>query len=283
MLSALIYLNQAHPDELLPANPGVLFSKLVRALWVREERRRERCRLPSGAEWTRALPALASLALALVEGSGSEDVPVIQVAARLGDELFRAAVEASLLVQNGNFVRFQHALMGMYFAAEALAEADVETLDRWCRANVRQWEAIAVAWSGISSRAEEFLVHSNWQDAAELIGLGFVASETALKKHVARALEDLSVDHWRSFQPAMDALIRMGPPAVPLLIDAFGDANGDLRAKLAFVLGRIPDPRAASPLLASLDDFLRRGPRPCPGRTRGDGHARGIGRARGTN
>jgi HEAT repeat protein len=130
----------------------------------------------------------------------------------------------------------------------------VEAFRTWVRGHVPFWEPVAVAWSGISPNADGFLKRINWQDAAELVGRGYAASEEALRVPFRRAMEDLAVDHWRSYEPAMDALTQMGRAVVPLLLENLASAEPEMRAKIAFVSGRIGDPRAVDSLLALVDD-----------------------------
>lgn len=255
MLSCFIYLYQSRPDEPLPGNTGVLFSKLAQALWVREARRKQRSGQPSPTRWDSAKAGLAGLARMMLESEEGDDLPVVSAIEILGSgALFQAALEASLIAQNGDFARFYHDLLRAYFAAEALSEADVETFDSWCRANTRHWQSVAVAWSGISGKADEYLRQLHWQDASELLSRGYAASEDAIRKPFGRALEELAIDHWRNFQPAMDALTLIGRPIVAFLAEELASKNADLRAKVAFVLGRIGDASAVDALVPLLDD-----------------------------
>jgi HEAT repeat protein len=255
MLSAFILLYQSSPDETLPTNTGALFAKLAGALWTREERRRRRSGQQQMADWGTARSALAGLALRMIEANESDDEHVARIVEILGGaDLFDGAVQANLLMQNGDFARFHHDLLRCYFAAEALRDAAVETLRTWVRGHVPFWEPVAVAWSGISPDADGFLKRINWEDAAELIGRGYAASEEALRVPARRAMQELAVDHWRSFQPAMDALTQMGRAVVPLLLENLASAEPEMRAKIAFVLGRIGDPRAVDSLLVLVGD-----------------------------
>jgi hypothetical protein len=191
----------------------------------------------------------------MIENEGADGLPIHLVIQRLGnEELLRAALEANLLEQNGDFVRFYHDLLRAYFAAETLVEATVEAFDRWCRDHTRHWRSVAIAWSGISRNADEFLKQLHWQEALELLSRGYAASEEAVHRPFGRALEELAVDHWRSFQPAMDALTQVGRPIVALLAKEMTSKNADLRVRVAFVLGRIGDPSAVGALLPLLDD-----------------------------
>ena len=51
----------------------------------------------------------------------------------------------------------------------------------------------------------------------------------------------------------LQALVDLGPAAVPTLIEAMADANSDVRRRAMFALGRIGGSRATGPLIAHLD------------------------------
>jgi len=53
---------------------------------------------------------------------------------------------------------------------------------------------------------------------------------------------------------AANALARLGPVAVPPLLDALVHSNARVRQRVAYALGKLRDPRALDPLLAALSD-----------------------------
>jgi HEAT repeat protein len=255
MLSAFIYLYQDRPEEGLPSNTGALFSRLAKALWIREERRKSRGGQATSLGWEPVKATLAQLARAMIESGEADDARAPFTLEKLGgEEVFLAALDAGLLILNGDFTRFAHDLLRSYFAAEAFASASAEVFDGWCRAHVSHWQPVAVAWSGISSNAEAYLKQSNWQDSAELVQRGYAASGDVIRYCARRAMEELAVDNWRSFQPAMEALTQFGRAVVPLLVGALQSDDAELREKAAFVLGRIRDPVSVEPLIARLTD-----------------------------
>jgi HEAT repeat protein len=255
MLSAFIYLYENSPEERLPSNTGVLFSKLSTALWTREARRKRRASQLSATDWTVAKASLAIFARTGLESTEGDDTPLMRARELIGDDgTLPAALEAGLLIQSGEFVRFSHDLLRAYFVAESLCQVDPDTLDGWCREHIDHWQTVSVAWSGISPSADRYFARLSFRDAALLLSRGYFATEDAILPAFGDAMGELAVDHWRSFQPAMDALTEMGSAIVPLLIKELSSESSDLRSKVAFVLGRIRDGRAVDALIPMLDD-----------------------------
>lgn len=71
---------------------------------------------------------------------------------------------------------------------------------------------------------------------------------------IARLVEELKYDDRDVSQPAARELVRVGVPAVPVLITLLSHPDAAVRAKAAEVLGRIGDVRAVEPLIAALQD-----------------------------
>lgn len=255
MLSAFIYLYQHNSTQALPDNAGVLFSRLSRALWEREQRRKRVVSEPAQTGWPQFKDALARLARSTIEHDAGEDLPISQALDILGQHAaVTDAVDANLLVRNGEFVRFYQDLLRLYFIAESLAQADVSAFDEWCRQHPKWWLPVATAWSALSPHADAFLEHMHWQDAADVMGRGYLAGNDACQKHVQQGMRELSSGYWRDFEPAMKALAKMGQAAVPALIAKLGEDNAEMREKVAVVLGLIGSADAVDVLIPLLDD-----------------------------
>jgi HEAT repeat protein len=255
LLSAFIYLYQNNSAQALPDNTGVLFSRLARALWERERRRNRDVSGPAQASWPQFKAALARLARLMIEQDTGEDLPVSRAVEILGhDAVVAAAVDANLLVRNGEFIRFYHDLLRVYFIAESLAQADVPALDEWCRQHPSSWLSVAAAWSALSPEADAFLEQMQWQDAAEVMSRGYLAGNDARQKQVQRGIRELAQGYWAGFEPAIKALAEMGQAAVPALIAKLGEENAEMREKVTFVLGRIGSADAVDALIPLLDD-----------------------------
>jgi len=74
----------------------------------------------------------------------------------------------------------------------------------------------------------------------------------------AQAISDLvrtfNTGNGRQRQAAREQLVEMGPVAVPALIQALGDSQEQVRWEAAKALTELPDPQAADPLVARLND-----------------------------
>ena len=251
LLNALIYVFEHGSAERLPHDAGHLLARLAEVRWE-QGRRRD----PAVPPWS--LAAEAHIRLARVMGDdamGNYLSPRDVVAVFVGETLPAASVAAGVLVRDGECVRFEHDLLRAYFLAEALAGVGADGFLTWCRANVAHWQAVAVAWSGLSGQADEFLTRLHWTDGAELVGQGFVADPVTVRRHVQRAMSDLFAGGWRTFPPVMAALSRIGEPAVPTLIAGLTSASDEqARARIAFVLGRIGGAGAVAALRPMLRD-----------------------------
>ena len=191
----------------------------------------------------------------MIEQDTGEDLPISRAVEILGhDADLRAAVDANLLVRNGEFIRFYHDLLRGYFIAESLAQADVSAFGEWCRAHPGSWLSVAAAWSALSPEADAFLEQLQWQDAAGVMSRGYLAGNDACQKHVQQGMRELALGSWRDFEPAMKALAEMGQAAVPALIAKLGEENAEMREKVTFVLGNIGSADAVNALIPLLDD-----------------------------
>jgi len=254
LLTALLYLFEQHPGERLPLSAGRLLGRLAETVW--EQQRSARPEMPP---WEHAIDAHIRLARAMDPDERGEDLTPAQVVSIfVGEALPAASVAAGLLVHDGEFVRFEHDLLRSYFLAEAFAAVGADGFLTWCRANPAHWQSTALAWSGLSAQADEFLAKLHWSDAAELIGRGYVAGPAVVRRHVERAMSDLFAGEWRTFHPVLTGLRRIGEQAVPALVAGLASASDEqAKARIAFVLGRIGGPGA----VAALRPMLR----PAPG------------------
>ena len=251
LLNALLYVFEHDPAERLPDDAGHLLGRLAQARW--EQGRLRDSTVPP---WSLAVDSHIRLARAMGDDAmGNYLTPPDVVTIFVGETLPAASVAAGVLVRDGECVRFEHDLLRAYFLAEALAGVGADGFLTWCRANVAHWQAVAVAWSGLSGQADEFLTKLHWTDGAELVGQGFVADPVTVRRHVQRAMSDLFAGGWRTFPPVMAALSRIGEPAVPTLVAGLVSASDEqARARIAFVLGRIGGPGAIAALRPMLRD-----------------------------
>ena len=252
LLNALLSVFEHEPDQALPHDAGHLLGRLAQVRWE-QGRRRD----PAVPPWSLAVDSHIRLARTMGDDAmGNDLTPAEVVAVLVGETLPAASVAAGLLVRDGEWVRFEHDLLRAYFLAEALAGVGADGFLTWCRANVAHWQAVAVAWSGLSGQADEFLTKLHWTDGAELVGQGYVADPGTVRRHVQRAMSDLFAGGWRTFPPVMAALSRIGEPAVPTLVAGLTSASDEqARARIAFVLGRIGGAGAIAALRPMLRDM----------------------------
>jgi HEAT repeat protein len=253
LLTALLYLFEQHPGERLPLSAGRLLARLAETVW--EQQRHHEQSMPP---WSHAIDAHIRLARAMDPDEMGDDLtPPQVVSVFVGEALPAASVAAGLLVHDGEYVRFEHDLLRSYFLAEAFAGVGADGFLTWCRAHTAHWQVTALAWSGLSAQADDFLDKLHWTDAAELIGRGYVAGPAAVRRHVERAMSDLFAGEWRTFQPVLTGLARIGEQAVPALVSGLASASDEqAKARIAFVLGRIGGPGA----VAALRPMLRTTP-----------------------
>lgn len=90
--------------------------------------------------------------------------------------------------------------------------------------------------------------HDSVQRAAAE-ALGEMADERTIKLLVILLKDE------HAWWAAMDALVRLGSPAVEPLVVALKDGDAAARGRAAQALGRIGDARAAGPLSAALEDM----------------------------
>ena len=74
------------------------------------------------------------------------------------------------------------------------------------------------------------------------------------KEAVLALIDALKDKDWYIPNPAADALVRIGPPAVPALIEVLKDKNRDIRLSVAETLGKIGDKEAVPALIEALKD-----------------------------
>ena len=236
LLTALLYLFEQHPGERLPLDAGRLLARLAETVWEQQ-----RGREPAMPPWSHAIDAHIRLARSMDPDQMGDDLTPAQVVSIfVGESLPAASVAAGLLVHDGEFVRFEHDLLRAYFLAEAFAGVGSDGFLTWCRGHTAHWQTTALAWSGLSAQADEFLDKLHWTDASELIGRGFVAGPAAVRRHVERAMSDLFAGEWRTFQPVLTGLTRVGDQAVPALVAGLASASDEqAKARIAYVLGRI--------------------------------------------
>jgi HEAT repeat protein len=259
LLTALLYLFEQDPGERLPLSAGRILARLAETVW---EQQRRHASAPEAAPetamppWSHAIDAHIRLARAMDPDEMGDDLtPAQVVSVFVGESLPAASVAAGLLVHDGGYVRFEHDLLRSYFLAEAFAAVGADGFLSWCRAHPAHWQATALTWSGLSAQADEFLAKLHWTDAAELIGRGYVAGPTVVRRHVERAMSDLFAGEWRTFHPVLTGLARIGEQAVPALVSGLASAGDEqAKARLAFVLGRIGGPAAVAALRPMLRD-----------------------------
>lgn len=155
MLSALIYL-ASEPTAGLPGNMGKLFQRLTGALWAREQMR------GGTASQARVDPLLGRLAFDMMARDAATAIAMDEAERIVGSrEPLDAAVRASLVVQEGDALRFSHQLLQEYFAATALIGRDIGTLIERPTRTVRyqwrgrlRWDNAVMALLGISADTE---------------------------------------------------------------------------------------------------------------------------------
>jgi HEAT repeat protein len=156
LLGALIYLFLNTTSERLPRNRGLLFQRLVQALWERERLRDT----PAWVPFVDAAPAFAQLAFDMVEANMVIEIPVERALSYLKrDAWLNLGVSASLLSVRGEHVSFSHQLVQEYFAAVALegkqltAQLARPTFDERGRI-AQKWDQVTIALSGIALDAD---------------------------------------------------------------------------------------------------------------------------------
>ncbi len=104
----------------------------------------------------------------------------------------------------------------------------------------------------LSQRGRVSLWVTGWL-VAWFVG-GFVASTVGVaQEEVARLIEQLGSEDRAKAGQAIEALVKMGKPAVDPLIQALKHANPTVRSNAATALGRIKDRRALEPLIGVLE------------------------------
>ena len=74
------------------------------------------------------------------------------------------------------------------------------------------------------------------------------------RNHIFTLIADLGATDSERQEEAVDALVKIGPPAVEALITAVNDGDATICANAAEALGHIGDKRALGPLIVALQD-----------------------------
>ena len=238
MLAALTYLYDKSPDGHLPSNKGLLFQRLVRALWKREQQRGT----ISEISYKEAEEAFARLALLQIEENKSTSVPILYALEKIGSEqILRVGVSATYVVTMDGQVRFYHQLIQDYFAAAGLMAKNIPavisrleeprfqgTIDSRVAS---KWDQAVIALCGISE-APEVLIDAVYGVDRELAAMcllsGAGVGSDARRLLIQKLLEDLH--HENGFVRFIAARTLRGfpdPTAVPALTAALGDHWGN--------------------------------------------------------
>lgn len=255
MLSALIYLYDSSGSVSGTNNMGLLFQRLVRALWSREQHRRTL--LTQSFEGLEN--ALARLALAQINEGTPVSVPMAYAQEKVGSEqLVRDAVNASYITVNGGEVAFYHQLMQEYFAADAiLHEPPKVIVGRISKPQyfgtiearvASRWDAPLVALCGIYDRFEELI------DEIAVVDVELAAA-CLLAREDPDPLKALGVAAGNlSPRPTVHTVSRARSRLVALLVRELQHEQGFRRFVAARTLRQLPDPAAIPALTVALQD-----------------------------
>ncbi len=125
MLSAMIFLYEKSSDKELPNKTGILFQKLLRALWAREGKRGT----AGSISYEEAEARFAKLAFRMIRDGPAMDTTAMQAIESLGHpQLLYAGAAANYVIVSGDNVRFYHQLIQEYFAAVELREMALDEI-----------------------------------------------------------------------------------------------------------------------------------------------------------
>ncbi|MGR7025562.1 TIR domain-containing protein [Geodermatophilus sp. URMC 62] len=240
MLTALIYMYDYSPGRRLPSNMGILFRRLIRALWKRETIRGTVGRVTV----QEAERAFAQLALEEIEEQLPISVPLSYAVSHVGSEqMLRSGVSANYVTISDDNVYFYHQLMQEYFAATALTgDSPSKIASRVERPEysgvfrervASRWDQVFVALCGLHEEAAALIEKISEVDrelaAICLLGSPDLGSDVRID-FIESLLRDLrDKDGWMRFVAARTLRNFPDPIAVPELTLALKDHWGDAR------------------------------------------------------
>ncbi|QYZ66286.1 MAG: hypothetical protein OI74_14545 [Gammaproteobacteria bacterium (ex Lamellibrachia satsuma)] len=266
LLVALMAVSRESATGALPANPGVLFRKLVAVLWEREHRRQTAGWVP----YADIVDRLSALAREVLTKGLSTELSEEVVTAHADSELVEVACRASLLEHTEQGTRFYHQLMQEYFAAEAcpvdvlLAHVEAATFDGVVGLSRGPWDEVIIAKAGLLPNADELvdgLVQTNPYLAAEAVASGILVGDAVrfrlTEKLVAVFGAALPAWEWPPDTVETEMAIRSlgaigAVDAVEPIIGALEINNTGIIAAACDALAEIGDASAAQPLISQL-------------------------------
>jgi HEAT repeat protein len=280
MLWLIAKVAESSPGEDLPRNRGRLIRRFVELM--PRIRRREGFRPEVPENIVNVL--LERLAFEMLESS-RVTAELRELAAwalpMTGERLEKALGQAKdwrVLKEDGWFgpVEFLHQLVLEYFAATFL-EAQLRAGRTFAevlgaRLFDEAWGEVLVMLAGISDQPGAVVAAlgrqvMDWQQGqrALLVMRCWETSSAAADPEATAALVEALLAATRTpenrYVPAqklrprvVEALAKVGPPAVARLVAALADESGPARSIAAAALGRIGDPQAVEPLIAALSD-----------------------------
>lgn len=152
---------------------------------------------------------------------------------------------------SGDETRAQNALAGLTPADEPALVAALDAEDP----DTRWWAAVALGHLPSPASTQALIAHSLDADATVRAGVLLALGQHRAEAAVRPLIFALGTAEAYLSRVAADALIHIGPPAVPALIETLDhDVTPLVRGQAARALALLADPRAIPALFRALDD-----------------------------
>jgi len=284
-LSAQYYAQHYDQSDKIARNRADLYRLWVEEAWQRAEKRGAK-----EEEKRHFLQALEALAWHLHTGGGNEEADLLQALQKFGlaqDEAAAADLLRRLREQTGLLARlpqseegkvrlryaFSHQTLREYFVALRLQRAweqDARRTWRFLqpRLHLPDWREPLALLVGSLSEAEalrllNWILRARSPEERFLRRDLFLAAELAAESGHAEAMWErlwprlrraLKAEEWWVRQVVPETLGEIGVPAVPTLMEALKNWDGDVRRAAAEALGKIGDLQAVPALIEALKD-----------------------------
>ncbi|MCA9891884.1 MAG: HEAT repeat domain-containing protein [Anaerolineae bacterium] len=295
LLRALMYVYQHSPQGELPPTPALLIEQVMTLHWQREQ-------LLDNPDWVPLedmADALTKLAYAILEEDRPHSVPYTYAVEQLGGErMLRAVHSASLLIVNGDYVRFFHPAMMHACAARRLLNdswhprLSQPIIDSNGNRIAQTWDGVFLALSGTLDQPDMLIRAIADVDpylGVQCISVAHGVSSVVRRQTIARLLQ-LAVDRdqvrsyallqslalaspdllepvldlmrdgiWAERQLATDIAMHLDLPTSADVVDALKVWNGSMDTAIATYLRQIGQ-EALPPLMRLLtaEDPTRR-------------------------